>query len=369
MPSRTPDIKHNLDISNGTFGVVISLGVIGAVLAFMFVGQLVHRVGVGATLIGTSLLLYGPMLIIPHIHSVLIYTLMNILLGLGFNGHFIALHDQALARQLLSGQKSIPGLHGSFSLGTLFTAVLSISITSRVSLAWHIDILIGVLWVATTLSIIRTQQFLIRGSTYRQAAPPIRVKNTWSMLTKDRYISLAYVCAVMVEFSTNDWVTLLSRQEVRANRTLSIIPFLIFIIGMVVGRLGFHKLLMIKPEEFWIRISSRTGGIGFIVFLLLAKYFSERNFTLAFTCETLAFFIGGLGGSFLAGVLTQIASERSHLPGGVVVAQLSFALTIITFFVKLLISSVIQVSSITLGLMIPGVLMITLSFFTKLGSR
>lgn len=369
MASRTPDIKHNLNVSNGTFGVVVSLGAIGAIIAFLFVGQVVHRIGVGPSLIGTCFFLYGPILIIPHAHSLPIYTVMNILIGFGFNGHFIVLHDQALKRQLLSGQRSIPSLHGSFSLGTLLTMILSISITSYISLAWHIDTLIGVLWAATLLSIFIMGPFLIRGSNLQEADPPIRVKDTWSMLTKDRYIALAYLCAVMVEFSTSDWVTLLSRQEVKANQTLSILPFLIFIIGMVIGRLGFHKLLKIKPEVFWIRVSTRTGGIGFMVFLLLAKHFSNHNFALAFTCEILAFFIGGLGGSFLAGVLTQIANERSHFPAGVVVAQLSFALTVLTFLVKLLISSIVQISSITYGLMIPGALMIALSFFNKLGPR
>jgi len=367
LASRSPDLKHNLNVNNGTFGVLISLGAIGAVIAFMIVGQLTHRVGVAPVLIVSTFLMYGPIAVMPHIHTPWLYVVANIVLGAGFNGYNIAIHDQALKRQLLSGEKAIPRLHGAWSLGTLCTTLLSIAITSRVSLAWHIDLLMSFLWVGTMFAIFRMRPFLIKGAIDHADDEPIRVKDTWSMLTTDRYIAIAYVCGVMVEFSTNDWVTLSSHQEIKASTTLSIVPYLTFMIGMTIGRLGIHKLLAKKPETYWIRLAARFGGGGFVLFLLLAKYFSSHSFGLAFSFELLGFFIGGLGGSFFAGVLTQIASQRSSFPGGVVVAQLGLATAILTLIVKLIVSWVAQTTSITYGLMIPGALMIALSFFKKLG--
>ena len=225
----------------------------------------------------------------------------------------------------------------------------------------------AVLWTGTLVSIYRMQPFLIKGSKIRTEDETIKIRDTFAMMTTDRYIGIAYVCAVMVEFSTNDWVTLSSHQEIKASTTLSIVPYLLFIAGMTIGRLGIHKLLVIKPEIFWVRLSARIGGSGFIIFLLLAKYFSSRNFGLAFTFEIIGFFIGGICGSFFAGLLTQMANTRSALPGGVVVAQIGLALAVLTFFVKIVISWVIQATSITVGLMIPGVLMIAFSQFKKLG--
>jgi MFS family permease len=369
LATRSPNLKHNLNVDNGTFGVLVSIGAIGSVIALMFVGQLVHRIGVRPVLIVTATMLYGIMATMPHIHSAWVYVIANLSFGVGLNGYNISVHDQALKRQLLSGEKSIPALHGAWSFGTLLSTILSIAITSHVSLAWHIDTLMAILWVGTMVSIFRMQPFLIHGSTEPKDQVPIKVKDTWAMLTTDRYIAIAYVCAVMVEFSTNDWVTLSSHQEIKASTTLSIVPYLIFMVGMTIGRLGIHKLLVKKPDTYWIRISARFGGGGFVIFLLLAKYFASHSFSIAFTCEIIGFFIGGLGGSFFAGVLTQIASQRSRFPGGVVVAQLGLAISVLTFFVKLLISWVVQTTSITYGLMIPGALMISLSFFHKLGPR
>jgi MFS family permease len=366
LASRTPDIKHNLNVNNGTYGVLISLGAIGAVIAFMFVGQLTHRFGVGRLLVITGTLTFGSIALIPHIHTAWIFVAVNILLAAGFNSYNIALHHQALKRQLLSGEKNLPRLHGAWSLGTLLTTLISIAVTSHVSLAWHVDALMAILWFGTMTSIFAMRPFLVVGSTEYTDDEIVKVRDTWSMLTRDRYIAIAYVCAVMVEFSSNDWVTLSSHQEIKASTTLSIVPYLTFIVGMTIGRLGIHKLFVKKPEIYWIRIASRVGGSGFIIFLLLAKFFSSRNFGVAFTCEILGFFLGGICGSFFAGVLTQFASQRSTFPGGVVVAQIGLAIAVLTFAVKIVISWVIQVTSITYGLMIPGVLMIAFSLFKKL---
>lgn len=382
LAARSPDLEKNLNVNNGTFGVLISLGAIGAVFAFLFVGQLVHRIGVAPILTVNATLLFFAMACIPHVHRPVFYLLFNILLGFVFNAYNIALHDQALNRQLLSGEEGIPRLHGAWSLGTLASTTLAIAITSKVSLAWHIDVMMSLLWLLTMVSIFRMRPFLIKGSggisglesgingePSQVDAPKIRIIDTLQLLTKDRFISYAYICAAMVEFSTNDWVTLSSHQEVGASITLSIVPYLLFMAGMVIGRLGIHKVTRFKPEAFWIRLGASVGGSGFIIFLLLAKWTSGHNFALAFTCEILAFFIGGLGGSFMAGVLTQIASTRSTFPAGVVVAQIGIALAVMSLVVKIVVSWVAQATCITYGLMIPGVMMIALSFFKSLGAQ
>lgn len=362
LASRAPEIKHNLNVSNGTFGILVSLGALGAILAFLFVGQAAHRFGVRPVLIGSTFLLYGPISVLPHVHSIWGYIATTLVIGFGANAQFIVIHDQALKRQFLSGQMALPSLHGYLSLGTFVSALLSLTITSHVSLAWHIDILMGVLWIFTMLAIYRLRSYLVTGSRKDDVETSAQSNKIWSMLTSRQSLAFAYVCAIMLEFSTNDWVTLLSKQELGASSTLSVLPYLVFILGMIIGRVGFHKLLQFKPEIYWVRVISRLGGVGFISFLLLSKYLLEVNFLAAFLCQTLAFFIAGLGGSFLAGVLTQMASQRSELPAGVVVAQLSFALTVLTFIVRLIISWVIQLSSITYGMVIPGIMLVAFSF-------
>jgi len=369
LGTRLPELEKNLHVNNGTFGVLMSLGAIGGVIAFLFVGQLVHRVGVGPVIIVSIVMMYGLMAFIPHLHRPWIFGLVNILLGGFWNAYNIAIHDQALKRQLLSGENALPQLHGAWSAGTLLTTVLAIIITAHTTLAWHIDGLLVPFFILTMFSLSRLRPFLIKGSIDHEDELSVKISDILSMLTHDRLIGLAYVCGVMVEFSTNDWVTLSSHQEIKASTTLSIVPYLAFLSAMVVGRLGIHKVLRIKPEAFWIRLGSSVGGSSFIIFLLLAKFVAPHSFDWAFGLEIAGFAIAGLGGSFMAGVITQIASERSTFPAGVVVAQLGLAIAVITMIIKWIVSFVAQATCITYGLMIPGIMMVALSQFKSLGSR
>jgi len=383
LAARSPDLKSNLRVNNGTFGLLLSIGAVGALLAFLFIGQLVHRIGVTVVLIVNAAVMYLAMFCVPHVRNPWYFLCLNLILGFTFNAYNIALHDQALNRQLLSGERALPRLHGAWSLGTLTSSTLAIAITSQVSLAWHIDLMMSTLWFLTIFSIYRMRPFLMKGwaespghgasdlpqDLKNQDLPKIRIVDTLVLLTKDRFISCAYVCASLVEFSSNDWATLSSHQEIKASTTLSIFPYLLFLTGMVTGRLGFHKFIRIKPEAYWIRAGALGGGSGFVIFLLLAKLAADNNFVLAFILENIGFLIGGLGSSFLAGVLMQIASARSTFPPGVVVAQIGIAVSVMSLITKVVVSLVAQATCITFGLMIPGLMLIALSQFKSLGSQ
>jgi len=313
--------------------------------------------------------MYATLAMIPHAHSPMVYVLINMTLGFGFNAYNIAIHDQALKRQANSGELILPKLHGVWSIGTLLTVAIAVSVTAHISFAWHIDTLMAVCWIGTMYSVIKLSPVLIKGSKESDPDASIKLASLWHMFLEDKFIGLAYVCAVMTEFSTNDWATLVAHQEIKASTTLSILPYLLFMVGMITGRLLIHRLVVIRSEDFWIKSFAITGGLGFIAFLESAKALATHSFAAAFTCEALGFLIGGLGGSFMAGTITQIASRRSSLPGGVVVAQLGIIVTVLTLLVKLVVSWVVSRTSISVALIIPGVLLICVALFPNLGAK
>ena len=369
IAARTPDLKSDLHVNDGTYGVLVSLGAVGAMFSFFTVGQLVHKIGVKPVVLVTGSLTFATIAMIPHIHSPLIYVLINMILGFAFNAYNIAIHDQALKRQADSGELILPRLHGVWSIGALLTVAIAVAVTAHVSFAWHIDTLMFICWMGTVYSTIRLTPVLIKGSSQHDPNSSIKVKALWHMFLDDKLIGIAYLCAVMVEISTNDWATLVAHQEIKASTTLSILPYLLFMVGMIAGRLIVHRLVKIRSEDFWIKRFTSMGGIGFILLLQSAKALVPHSFALSFTCEALGFLIGGLGGSFMAGTITQIASRRSSLPGGVVVAQLGIIITIFSLLVKLVISWVVDSSSITTALIIPGIMMVAVAFFPNLGSK
>lgn len=365
---RTPDLERNLGISNAKYGVLVSLGAVGALFALFFMGQLVHRVGAKIIIWFSGTSMYGLMAVLPHIRSSLIYVVVNILIAVAFNSYAIALHDHALARQEFNDELNLPKLHGVWSVGALMTVVLAFAVTSSVSLAWHVDLLMLLCWVGTTYSTLKVAPILLKGSSTDDPNSKLQVRKLWNIFKSDKLIGVVYVSSVMLEFSTNDWATLQAHQEIGASKTLSILPYLLFMIGMIAGRLGIHKLLKRYPERVLIKIFTATGGLSFIVFLQIALRISSNHFALAFVSESLGFFMGGLGGSFMAGVITQISSKHAKVPGALVFAQLQIVTAILTLLIKLVITSVVNLSSITNALVIPGLLMISVAFYPNLTS-
>jgi hypothetical protein len=45
LAPRTPDLKANLAVNNGTFGTLLSTASIGSIVMLLIGGQIVHRIG------------------------------------------------------------------------------------------------------------------------------------------------------------------------------------------------------------------------------------------------------------------------------------------------------------------------------------
>lgn len=366
---RTPDLEKHLNLTNARYGFLVSLGSIGALFAFFFMGQLVHRVGAKSVILVSGTSLYLLMGIIPHIKNAAFFTLSNIVIAVAFNTYATAIHDHALARQSENPELMLPKLHGVWSVGALSTVVIAFAVTSSVSLAWHIDTLMTICFIGTVYSTLRIAPILVKGSHKSDPKSKLQVKEIWKIFNADRIIGIIYISSVMCEFSTNDWATLQAHQEIGASKTLSILPYLLFMVGMITGRLGLHIWLRKYTENFLIRLFTATGGLSFVLFTQLAAHLAKGHFAIAFASESLAFFMGGLGGSFMAGLVTQISNRRTDAPGALVFAHLQIVVGVTSMLIKFCITSVVNVSTITNALIIPGLLMFTVSLYPNLGAK
>ena len=159
--TRFPEIRDNLNLSNGVFGTYLTLGGIGSLIAFMFVGNIVHKIGIKPVILVASTGLFATMAAVPHIKSPLIWLAANILIALFWVSFHISNNSQAIHRQEEIGELILPKLHGLWSLGALLTAVIAIVITPYVSLAWHIDVLELAMWLATLYGISKSTPYFI----------------------------------------------------------------------------------------------------------------------------------------------------------------------------------------------------------------
>ncbi len=366
---RTPDLKANLHVNNGTLGTLVSLTAIGSFTAFLYMGQIVHRYGVQRVLTIVVTTLFLAMGLQPHIHSAWIFAIDQVVCGASWAGFHISVNTQALHRQKLSGIPILPKLHGTWTAGALSTAVIAVGITSRTTLAEHIDVGVTCTWIATLFIIYKLRDVLLEGSLeHSDEDSKASVKSILIYLREEWVIVIAISMGIMLEMSTNDWASLFTKEDIKASSSLSILPYIAFGAGMVLARFNLHTLYKSFTERQLIRTTAIFGGVTFIVGVQLSSHLAPTHHTLALVVAILGYFCGGLGSSFMSPGITTIATRNSRFPSAFVVAQMALVNTSIFFITRIVISWVAQATSITTALMVPAVVFLFTAAFAKLGS-
>jgi MFS family permease len=367
--TRFPEIRDQLNINNGTFGTYLSLGAIGGVISFILVGHLVHSVGVKPIVFLAATGLFLSLGVVPHIQSPILWLIINILIAFFWVSFHIANNAQAIHRQEEVGELILPKLHGLWSLGALLTSILAIVITPYVTLAWHIGIVVSIMWALTMYGIMKSTPYFIKKNEEADAFPnlsPIGIAKTFKF---QPVIVLAMVLAMQVEFSIQDWSAIYAKDTIKMSASSSIYGYAVFISAMIILRFNAKKLAARWSERELITKLPILGGVGFAVCISLGTWISESNRNLGFLVALVGFALAGFGSSILAPTIFAISFRKTSLPSSVVVAQIGLTQTIATFIAKVIIAWVAQATSVTIALMIPALMLLATTKFSHLGKE
>ena len=365
--TRFPEIRDQLGINNGTFGTYLSLGAIGGVIAFILVGHLVHSIGVKPIVGIAATGLFVSLGLVPHIQSPILWLVINILIAFPWVSFHIANNAQAIHRQEEIGELILPKLHGLWSLRALLTSILAIVITPYVTLAWHIGVLVATMWALTMYGVIKSSPYFIEKNEEADAFPnlsPIKIAKT---LKFQPIIVLAMVFAMQTEFSIQDWSAIYSKDTLNMSPSSSIFGYAVFISATIILRFNAKWLAVKWSERELLTKLPILGGVGFAVCISLGTWISQSNRILGFIVALIGFALAGFGSSILAPTIFAISFRNSSLPSSVVVAQLGLTQTIATFFAKVIIAWVAQATSVTVALMIPALMLLTIAKLANLG--
>jgi len=365
--TRFPEIRDQLKINNGTFGTYLSLGAIGGVIAFILVGHLVHSVGVRPIVFSAATGLFISLGLVPHIQNPIIWLIINILIAFFWVSFHIANNAQAIHRQEEVGELILPKLHGLWSLGALITSLLAIAITPYVTLAWHIDVVVSIMWLLTMYGVIKSTPYFIKKNEEADSFPNLSLIGIARTFKFQPIIVIAMVLAMQTEFSTQDWSAIYAKDTLRMSPSASIFGYTVFISAMIILRFNAKWLAAKWSERELITKLPILGGVGFAVCISLGTWLSHTNRILGFIVSLIGFALAGFGSSILAPTLFAISFRQSTLPSSVVVAQIGLSQTISTFLAKVAIAWVAQATSVTVALMIPALMLLATAKFSHLG--
>jgi len=366
LAPRTPDLKSNLAVNNGTFGTLLGSASIGSIIMLLIGGQIVHTIGAKRAMQIGSTVIALTYTVLVSTSSPIIFLFCNVLAGSGVSIFHIASSGHSLHRQDEVGKVIVPKLHGAWATGAMSTAAVAFLISNQVSISSHITALMVCFWVATQISLRKlTPTFPEKPAaddSYRASSvKQFKFKINW-------FLSLGFFCASIMEFTIADWATLFGKEELGMGSSVATLSYLIYLIGLIIGRYSIGWALKHQSEQFWIKTGGLVGGVGLSSMLFTASVVVDINKNLGFFIAFLGFFLAGLGSSALAPIFFSIAGRLSNGKNALAVAQLSFVNTFIIFVAKNILAWIVQISSIMIALVITSILMAALLYFGRVGS-
>jgi MFS family permease len=360
---RFPEVKEALKLTNGGFGSLISTGALGSLISLLTVGHVVHRIGVKRVLHTASFFLMATLIILTTVDSSLIFFFANIAFGAAISAFHISINAQGFNFQDRTGKFIITQMSGVWGAGALITALISGFLVDRVSLHLHVGVLTVVIFLIQSVAIKSLAPELLKSN--QDIEVDYKLKELFSGFSFDRMVSFGLICAIFLEFALSDWAAIYTKEEIGIKSGFNTLPFILFTMLMIFGRFTVHYLVpRFTLERLAVR-GSLLAGTSFLVSVFLARSVFATNQDMAFLVICIGFSLAGLGSSFIGPTFMAAANTRSNHPASVVIGQIGVANIVLAFILKWVVAWTAQATSLTIGLLIPGMLLLTVPFFAK----
>ena len=135
---------------------------------------------------------------------------------------------------------------------------------------------------------------------------------------------------VYLEFAIGDWGTIFTKERFEVSAGLSTLPYIVFTIFMIAGRLSIRRLSEKFATHELARVMTLIAGIGFVTTISIATHLPASAHWTSYGLVLLGFALAGIGSSILGPTFTASANRRSPNPSAVVIGQLGVANNVIT---------------------------------------
>ena len=360
---RFPEVKAQLKLSNGEFGSLISLGSIGNAVALLTIGHLVHKYGAKRIMQFAATGLAGSIIALTQTTSSFVFLIFIIIQGAGISAFHISINSQGFNFQDRTKKQVITLLSGFWSSGALITSVLAGVLVEFVSLKVHIFVIA----TATFLIMLRVIKNLTPNLVKPNQNPEsdFKLSETFKGFNFDVMISGGLLCAIMLEFAISDWAAIFVKEDMGILSGVHTLPYILFTLTMIIGRLNFHRFLDRYTMEQMSKIASVTSSLSFLAGIGAVTLVGSGNHFLIITILSISFTFAGIGSSFLGPSIMNAANARSRFPASVVIGQIGIINISLVFVVRWIIAWTAQATSLSIALCIPALMLLAVPYFAK----
>jgi MFS family permease len=361
---RFPEVKANLQLTNGEFGSLVSMGAIGNLVALLTVGHLVHKYGARWMLHVGSLLLAVSLVFLTHSTSSLVFLVFIIVQGGAISAFHISINAQGFHFQDRTKKQIITLLSGFWSSGALISSIIAGFLVDRVALGTYSNILAIFCFIAMSYIIVRISPNLVKADANPDSDH--RARDMFKGFRIDKQVSAALLLVIMLEYAVGDWAAIFVKEDMKIAGGIHTLPYILFTLAMIIGRLNLHNLLPRYSMDYLVARASVLSGLSFIAGIIAVTIVGTSNQTLVILILSISFTFAGLGSSFLGPSVMNAANTRSKFPSSVVIGQIGVINISLVFVARWVIAWTAQAVSLTVALLIPAAMLLTVPYLAKI---
>jgi MFS family permease len=361
---RFPEVKANLQLTNGEFGSIVSMGAVGNIVALLTIGHLVHKYGARWILHIGALTLAISLTFLTHSTSSLLFLIFVILQGGAISAFHIAINAQGFFFQDRTKRQIITLLSGFWSSGALISSMIAGLLVDRVELGTYTNFLSLICFILMTLIIVKLTPNLVTANVNPDSAH--RARDMFKGFKIDGSVSVVLLLVIMLEYAVSDWAAIFVKEDMKIVGGIHTLPFILFTLAMIIGRLNLHNLLPRYSMDFLVVRASLLSGLSFIAGIVAVRLIGPSNKTLVLVILSIAFIISGLGSSFLGPSVMVAANARSQFPASVVIGQIGVINIALVFVMRWIIAWTAQATSLSVALLIPALMLLAVPYFSKI---
>ena len=361
---RFPEVKANLALSNGEFGSIISTSAVGSLVALFTVGHLVHNFGAKLVMNIASVSMAISLILLTNTGSTVVFLVCNIIQAAAISAFHVSINAQGFSYQDRTQRHVVTLLSGFWSSGALATAVVSGLLVDHISLGVHILVLSLFVLTILLITIAKLGKSLVKPN--QNTETDYKITDLVKGFRIDGMVSGALFCAIFLEFSVGDWAAIFVKEDIGIKGGAHTLPYILFTFAMIAGRLTIHRLYSKFSMEFLVKTASLISGSSFLIGIFTTRIIGVENKTTSLIILSISFTIAGLGSSFLGPSIMNAANIRSKSPSSVVIGQIGVVNNIAVLIMRLVIAWTAQAFSLSLALLIPAILLLTVPYFAKI---
>ena len=361
---RFPEVKANLQLTNGEFGSILSMGAVGNIIALLTIGHLVHKYGARWILHISSAFLAISLVFLTHSTSSLVFLIFIIISGSAVSAFHIAINAQGFFFQDRTKRQIITLLSGFWSSGALISSMIAGSLVDRVELGTYTNFLSTICFVVMTIMIIRISPNLVEANSNPNSEH--RARDMFKGFRIDGSVSCALLLVIMLEYAVGDWSAIFVKEDMKILGGIHTLPYILFTLAMIIGRLNLHNLLPHYSMNLLVVRASLLSGISFIAGIIGVSIVGTANKSAVIVILSITFTIAGLGSSFLGPSVMVAANTRSKFPSSVVIGQIGVINIALVFVMRWVIAWTAQATSLSIALLIPALMLLAVPYFSKI---